>query len=351
MTTKTNGLRDWHLRPELPVLKCGPDAVQLGLDRRWAVRLSDLNSKEIHWLQASARKKSRLRRSAVNYGVSESRAIAICATLAKSGLLVPPAPNTPSAQIMLGATEKRAAGGDTDLPALSALRVDGQGQTTLDRRALSRVYLTNAGRLGAQVALLLAEAGVGHLRITDKAQVSTHDIGPYNVTEVGEPRLTALTERLTELGVAPDFGPDGEPDLMISIETGSQGAKYFGKYHQLVVPHLAVAVGEAEVEIGPFVMPDRSACTHCLQLTRAGADQDWAGLLAEIYNLPSRPVETVLGAAAASYIAAQALMYLDGTKPTLINALATMALPDLTPQITPVLPHPNCGCVALPPAV
>jgi len=349
MSTRGINTREWHLRPEVPILECGLGAVQFGLDRRWAIRMDDLSEKEIRWLQAGAKKQSRLRRSAKTHGVGESRAIQICGLLARSGFLVPPGTNTPSAQAMLGVTRRVASGGPTDLPALSALRPDGQGQATLDRRALSSVEITTSGRLGAQVALLLAAAGVGTLHLPDSAPVTAADVGPYPVAAVGRARAGAMRRRFIELGLTPRLALDGAPDLTISIETGTQGAAYFGTLHQLVVPHLAVAIGEAEVEIGPFVLPSRSACTHCLQLTRAAADAQWSQLLAEICALPPRPIETVLAGAAAAYIVAQALTFLDGGTPSLVNGLATIALPEVTPQVVPLYPNPNCGCVTVPP--
>ena len=340
-----NHTRDFRLRFAAPVLVCGPDAVQIGLDRRWAMRMGSLSNKEIRWLQAAARKGNQLRRSAASYSVGESRAIQICATLNRAGLLVDSYSNAPSAQVLLGRTQRLAAGGITDLPALSALRPDGQGQTTLDRRALSCVAITDIGRLGAQVALQLASAGVGNLQFTDRAIVGRDDVGPYLSAEVGRPRSVALRNRFTEIGLEPDLESTREPDLTISIETGTQGAAYFGSLHQRALPYLAVAVGEAEVEVGPFVLPSRTACPHCLQLVRAAADDQWASLLAEICALPPRPIETVLAAASASHIAAQALTFIDGGTPSLINALATFALPELTPEVVTVFPNPLCGCI------
>jgi bacteriocin biosynthesis cyclodehydratase domain-containing protein len=346
------GIREWRLRPGLPVLKCGADTVQLGLDRRWAMRLSDLSPKEIRWLQNSAQKHLQLRRSAVTNGITEARAVEICTTLARSGLLVPNPRNTKTAQKLLNTnSSKLAAGGATDLPALSALRQDGQGQTTLNRRATSRVAITCSGRLGAQVAVLLAAAGVGNLQLPDRAAITLHDIGPYLAAEVGRSRAAGLRRRFTELGLNPDLKLTGTPDWTISIDTGTQSAVYFSTLHQLAVPYLAVAVGEAEVEVGPLVVPDRSACTHCLQLWRAASDEHWAGLVAELATMPQRPVETTLATASAALIAAQALTFIDGGRPNLVNGIATIALPEVSVETVPLYPNPNCGCVTVPPPV
>jgi hypothetical protein len=369
MGTNVNRTRDWRLRPETPVLKCGPNAVQFGLDRRWAVRLGDLNAKEIKWLQASSNKQTQLRRTAVNYGVGQSRTIDICATLARSGFLIPSTDLDPAVQELLDtgvssavaatvahsghvAGVKPAAGGVTDLPALSALRDDGQGQTTLNHRALAKIAITDTGRLGAQVTLLLAAAGVGGFQLPDARTVTNNDIGPFHNADVGKRRVPALRRRLIDLGLNPALIPASvTPDLTISIETGTQGATYFGVLQQMAIPHLAVAIGEAEVEVGPFVLPSRTACAHCLQLTRAAADHEWAHLLAEICALPARPIETTLAGVTAAYVAAQALTFIDGGTPSLVNALATIALPELMPTIVDVHPHPGCGCTSMPPTV
>jgi len=344
-----NTTRHWRLRTAAPILKCAPDVIQVGLDRRWAIRLDGLDTKEIRWLQAAAAKQNQPRRMASSFGVTESRAIEICSTLARSGFLLPSSPQNPTAQDLLAATEKVCAGGRTDLPALSALRPDGDGQQTLNRRALAAVGITSIGRLGAQVAILLAQAGVGRLQIMDNEKVTNDDIGPYQANEVGKRRHIALARRLADLGLSPEITHYGTPNLSISIETGTQGATYFGLLQQEATPHLAVAVGEAEVEVGPFVLPSRSACAHCLQLTRADDDEHWGQLLSEICALPLRPTETVLVQAAAALITAEALTFIDGGRPQLINQLATIALPTATPSFVPVYPNDDCGCTSVPP--
>jgi hypothetical protein len=61
--------------------------------------------------------------------------------------------------------------------------------------------------------------------------------------------------------------------------------------------------------------------------------------------MPPRPVETVLASAAASFIAAQTLTYLDGGAPETVNGLATIALPEAAAVYAQLMPHEGCGCV------
>ena len=79
-------------------------------------------------------------------------------------------------------TAARRTSGAPDLASLSLLHpLPGAGLAVLRRRAARRVEVIGAGRVGAQLAALLAAAGVGVVTAVDPEPVSAADIAPGGV--------------------------------------------------------------------------------------------------------------------------------------------------------------------------
>ena len=331
-----------RMRPGTIVVACAPGTVQVGADRRWATRLGGLSRGESAWIRYAGSRPGQFGRSAHRFRVTQARATELCDVLATAGHLVPQ-PAEHAERIPL-----RRAGGRTDVAALSAIRDDGDGATTLRNRADKRVAITDAGRLGAQIALLLAGAGVGELQIPDERKVTAADLGPYDLSQIDQPRVAALRAKCAALGLRPSFEQAAKPHVIVSIEAAAPAAAYFSKMLQAAVPHLPIALAEAGAELGPFVLPGRTACVHCYHLTIAESDPDWPDYVQNARELDSPPVETVAAGAIASLVAAQVLTFLDGARPTLANATATITLPDLAPDFTQVTPDSACGCAGVP---
>jgi bacteriocin biosynthesis cyclodehydratase domain-containing protein len=333
------------LRHNTPVLPCGPDALQFGLDHRWALRLGGLAKPEISWLQEAAKWHRAPELTARKYQISARRAKEIIDTLLKADLLLPPlAPpgqTENASNFVEGISAPNVA---AELPALSALRPDGAGRKTLLTRARRSVAITSGCRIGANTALLLATAGIGRLILTDENRVQEEDLGPYRTGDVGATRFEALRALIGGIAPRVEVVPDGTADFWISIESGTQISTYFGALLAENLPHLSIATQEAAAEVGPLVIPNRTACAHCLHLTRAHTDPAWPELVGEISRRPRIAAETVVAAAAAALAAAQTLSYLDGGHPALLNAIATVPAPDAIPRLLPFSPHPDCGC-------
>ena len=114
------------------------------------------------------------------------------------------------------------------------------------------------------------------------------------------------------------------------------------------VSHLAVAADEAIGVVGPLVVPGRTACLRCLDLTRAERDPAWPLILAQLEGREADPCacDAPLAAAVAAQAAAQALAFID-------RAVAAAAVANGTLEL--VLPgwqwrrrtwprHPGCSC-------
>ncbi|SKC51145.1 ThiF family adenylyltransferase [Krasilnikoviella flava] len=344
------------LRPATPVLDHGDGEVQVGTDPRWSLVLSGLADHEARWLRdVGARRHRSLDRSARHWGVNPDRREQIVRALADGGFLVRPAedggPDLP--------------GGDTgwssDSAVLGALRPDGAGAATLSRRGAQVVGLHGLGRIGAALAGLLADAGVGGLVLDDRDPVQVGDLGlgGYGPDDVGRPREQATAERLrhahprlrvgSELGVV-GRGPTGLPDVVVVVESHAARPERYERLLGAAVPHLPVVVREADVVVGPLVLPGRSACVGCCDRHAADADRGWPFVVADLARRPLADVahETTLAATSAALAAGQVLAQLDGARPTTVGRRLEVALPEAVPRVRDVAPHPGCGCTRLP---
>ncbi len=338
-----------RLRAGTPVLDRGRGEVQLGTDARWALRLTGLDDTEVTWVrELAARRHTTPAAAAARIGVPAERRDQILAVLHAGGFLHATVPH-PAGRGAGPARVLSAGDGAADAPSLGALRPDGAGRTTLARRARAGVAVTGLGRIGAATALHLATAGVGTLILTDVAPVQTADpgFGAYTTADVGRPRRDALRDVLARC--APDVRtvPDGAPDVVVLVETYAAAPTKYLRLMSEAVPHVPVTVREADIAVGPFVLPGRSACARCADLGRTDDDPAWPAMAAQLRQHREAAHETVLTASAAAVVGAQVLAHLDGLRPAAADAVIEVSLPQALPQVVPLRPHPRCGCVDL----
>lgn len=340
-----------RLRPGTPVLDRGDGEVQLGTDPRWALVVAGLSPAESGWLcEVAGRRHRSLEHAARRWAVDDERRTEIVELLVRCGFLVP-APTAPRAQEITAP-----AGGAADTAALGALRPDGAGTATLAARARRTVGLSGLGRVGAVVAQHLATAGVGTLVLDDLRPVQTADagLGAYRPGDVGMPRERALRELLAEqhtrTAVVHELC-DTAPDAVVVVEPDVVNPERYARLLGDGVPHLPVVVREADVVVGPLVLPGRSACVRCWARHATDADERWTSLARQLREREAeRPHETTLAASAAALAAGQVLALIDGARPVGVGATLEVALPEALPRVRPVQPHPGCGCTGLVPA-
>ena len=114
------------------------------------------------------------------------------------------------------------------------------------------------------------------------------------------------------------------------------------------VPHLAAAASEAIGVVGPLVLPGRTACLRCLDLTRAERDPAWPLILAQhtVGGADPPACDTVLAAAVATQAAAQALAFVDrpASASAVTNGTLELVLPDWQWRRRSWAQHDRCGC-------
>ncbi|PFG42391.1 molybdopterin/thiamine biosynthesis adenylyltransferase [Isoptericola jiangsuensis] len=335
------------LRPGMPVLDRGDGEVQLGTDPRWALVLTGLHEREVRWLcDVAAHRHGSLRRSAARHGVAADRRDDVLATLARGGLVLAPARSRPEVTAV--------AAGGADVPALAALLPDGDGLGTLARRAARTVAVVGLARIGSLVAAHLAAAGVGSLLLDDDLPVQVTDlgVGTYAAADVGRRRADALRGSLAALTPRTGTGAtrwrdDDPPSAVVVVADRVDRPEAFARLTGLGVPHLSVVVREADVLVGPFVLPGTSACVACRHHQAGDDDPRWPELARQLRGWQGvTGQETVLATTVAAVAAGQVLSHLDGTRPGLCDAVAEVRLPDALPRLRPLDPHPACGCTA-----
>ena len=96
------------------------------------------------------------------------------------------------------------------------------------------------------------------------------------------------------------------------------------------------------------VLPGRTACLRCLDLTRAERDPAWPLILAQLSGGGADPpaCDTVLAAAVATQAAAQALAFVDrpASASAVTNGTLELVLPDWQWRRRSWARHDRCGC-------
>lgn len=210
-----------------------------------------------------------------------------------------------------------------------------------------RVRLVGAGPVGRAVAGYLVEAGVAELVVFDP-RVAEPD---RPTTGRRYDRATALAAayaecRTTQVVTLDHWSkPETLPvDLTLVIADGPEVDRVVTEHLvRLDQPHLVVrSLGEA-VWVGPLVLPGRTPCLRCTDLTRTDADPGWPRILAQLGRL-ELSLPPLLGGWAATVTAAQALTFLGGGRPDTAGATLELTATDLRTELRTWPSHAECGC-------
>ncbi|MCL9758398.1 ThiF family adenylyltransferase [Frankia sp. AiPa1] len=226
-----------------------------------------------------------------------------------------------------------------DLAALSLRSADpARPSAVLRARRAARVVVRGAGRVGAQIAALLAAAGIGRIVIDDSGVTTAADIAPggLRLADVGRPRALAVGGALARIGHNPTGqlpssprGPAGgghgprrsslpafDADFVVLAPIGpptlAPGAAL--ELEQLGRAHLIAGVQETSGIVGPLVVPGLTACLHCQHLHRHTRDPAWPLLAMQLvrpHAAGDDPCEITLASLVAALAAMQSLDYLD----------------------------------------
>lgn len=337
------------IRPWLPKLWRDPDTLQIGIDPTVGVLVSGLDAVTGNWLAGldGSRSEAQVLAEAAAVGLDLATAVRILTGLRRAGVLL-------SAPIC---AEDLAERGPL-LPELVDLTTTTAspelGEHALAARSRQHVLIDGANRIGVPLGALLAASGVGRLSFLDSETVRRCDagVGGLSLDDEGQPRNVAAQQairRISSRAAASAETANGQPNLIILCQPWTAHDPL--QAHALAdeAAHLAVAVREGTVVIGPLVLPGRTSCLHCAELHRTDRDPGWPAVAAQLVAGSSRAINeptSVLATLAAALAAGQVLNHLDGARtPEVIETTLELRPPDWRVRVRRWPPHVDCGCI------
>lgn len=168
-------------------------------------------------------------------------------------------------------------------------------------------------------------------------------------TVVDRLRAELASDDLVEL-TAPDTEPGSSVMNLAVLCARDAIAPDEGRVWQRAgTPHLPVVLRDAEVVIGPLVLPGRSPCLRCLDLHRRDRDSAWPRILTQLSSPPGDLVHAV-NAPPAQASVISSLVHLMALESLTSNALTgvswqvSLPWPDMRPRTWGL--HPQCQCIA-----
>jgi bacteriocin biosynthesis cyclodehydratase domain-containing protein len=233
----------------------------------------------------------------------------------------------------------------------------------------AHVGLIGLGRVGSQLARLLAIAGVGHLTGLDGDLVNEplrYTDAWYEEADRGNPRTRALARRLNAVNPDLSFTPLEIP--LAELDQDSFPPQLLGQDLLVVatdhlVPNLYELVNQVcvetslpwtsyrtswtglAVEIGPTVYPKETACYACYQVRRHQnlAQPEWEGVLAGALGTQSLPLLDLQITPCVALLSYEILRFLSGQVfPVTANAILEFNLVKAELIRRPLLKVPRC---------
>ncbi|MDH2429800.1 ThiF family adenylyltransferase [Sphaerisporangium sp. TRM90804] len=353
-------LRGWmparpRLKPALRRLARDERTLQLGLHPPHAVMVTDLEPRVRAFVESLDGTRT-LHELIGGCGLQEETVRRVVSLLAEHGLLDDAAVR-PEPLRGLSTAERDRLAPDLDALSLSPADAGDGGLSALDRRRGAHVRVYGAGRVGAQITVLLAASGVGNVCVIDPGPARPADVVPGGLSfaEVGRSReegAVAAARRVAP-GVNAWAGRTASqlsdrahrPDLVVLAPVGPFDGVLADELVTLRIPHLLVSACEGVGSVGPLVIPGRTPCLRCLDLTRCDRDPSWPQIRARLGGFPAGEVAcgTVLSTLVAAQAAGQALGSVDGIRQNVTNGTVDV-MPDGRWKKRSWDPHPRCRC-------
>jgi bacteriocin biosynthesis cyclodehydratase domain-containing protein len=340
------------LKPGLLPVWRNRDTVQIGIDPRRAVALTGMRGAGalLHLLDGS-RDRAQVLAAASDLGMDAATADQVLSLLTAAGALS----DLPAGRYgTLSAGARARLAPELATAALARGDADG-GARTLARRQAACVRVHGASRPGLGIAGMLTAAGIGLVISTGPTAAGPTAAGAGAAAGAAgagvragsrTPSLSAGAGRAAQRALAPR-AQSRRPSLVVLAD--SHRRELPAALAQKLVPHLAVSATEAIGVVGPLVLPGRSACLRCLDLTRAERDPAWPLILAQLSAQAGADppgCDTVLATTVAAQAVAQALAFIDedGQAPAVTNGTLELVLPGWQWRRRSWQPHPRCGC-------
>jgi hypothetical protein len=138
---------------------------------------------------------------------------------------------------------------------------------------------------------------------------------------------------LPELSTVVVLASDGETSREAADEALRRG-----------VPFLCVGLRELVGVVGPFVVPGRTCCLRCVDLTRAHRDPCWPAVVDALQESPQPSGSPSLIAVTAACAAQDVVVWASGAVPNSCEHVVEIPHGLGPIDTVPYQPHPQCGC-------
>ncbi len=234
--------------------------------------------------------------------------------------------------------------------------VNDGGVEVLTNRRMALIEISGENRVATQLYGILLASGVTQTKMAsasrrDRARIGNQDMcaGLLTSSDVGSNFQHTLEDKARELALFPSkdkSGADEIPEVFLKVFIGNGHEALIAQSMSEDEIHLIVAAPDGpSIDIGPLVIPGKSACSRCVTLARS----DQHSLSREIDIFRSTHTELEIPVTIAHFVAAQIaseiLRFIDTKKSALISTrVRTNYLDVCNPQHIRFARHPLCGC-------
>ena len=234
--------------------------------------------------------------------------------------------------------------------------VNDGGVEVLTYRRMALIEISGENRVATQLYGILLASGVTQTKMAsasrrDRARIGNQDMcaGLLTSSDVGSNFQHTLEDKARELALFPSkdkSSADEIPEVFLKVFIGNGHEALIAQCMSEDEIHLIVAAPDGpSIDIGPLVIPGKSACSRCVTLARS----DQHSLSREIDIFRSTHTELEIPVTVAHFVAAQIaseiLRFIDTKKSALISTrVRTNYLDICNPQHIRFARHPLCGC-------
>lgn len=207
----------------------------------------------------------------------------------------------------------------------------------------ARVSVIGASRLGATIARALAAAGVARVELDDPRPVALADVssGGFSPADVGMRRSDLLSAHPEWRAGTPSTRIDRE---VVVVTDAVDSHSRCRRLAATDTAHVLVSCRELIGRVGPLVVPGRSPCHFCLELTRRDIDAGWSDIWRQQVAVPTPDADAVLVGVTANITAAHLIEWLSGGRPPSVGGFVEVLAPHGTTRQRTLRQHAECGC-------
>ena len=224
--------------------------------------------------------------------------------------------------------------------------VDAGRSAVINRRRFS-ILIFGKGKIVNNLLGILSASGFSQIRVINRLRVrnpylkiTEHDLsgGFVNRNHIGQSRRQVLEELKTTSSLYPDQSNSGKsPDLVISI--GKPAPDALQRWSSENTRYLLVDIASSgEVRVGPLVIPGKTPCYRCTQLSSNHSEDETA------VN-KDLDVGVTMSYAIAASIAADISQIAAHRKSVFLATSITYSMRNFhKPEVHHWMQHPGCGC-------